>query len=265
MIGNIASDYHVHCGQFNDVYYSPSLVIEILSKSHIAKAWISSTSSCIEWNTEDEKKEIIHLIESEINEAVNMAKSKNIDLTPLYWVLPKRYFEGESIESIMDGSLYKGFKVHPKLKDWNINNELIFNLFTEICEYADKNKMPILIHTGEDESHSPDRFEFFYNKYKNVSFVLAHCKNYHIVVNLFRKYSNLLGDTAFCPLKSYKKICKAGFKNRMHPGTDFPITHWFEYKLDNKKINNTQENYNKIQENLNIMLNTEFEDWSNNM
>lgn len=49
-------DTHVHFGQFEDVYYSPHTVIETLAAHNVKGAYLSSTTSCMAWNDENEKK-----------------------------------------------------------------------------------------------------------------------------------------------------------------------------------------------------------------
>ena len=52
----ITSDYHVHCGQYYENYYQPASIIKALYNNGIKKAWISSTTSCIEWSNDKEKE-----------------------------------------------------------------------------------------------------------------------------------------------------------------------------------------------------------------
>ena len=62
-------DTHVHFGQFEDVYYSPHTVIETLAAHNVKGAYLSSTTSCMAWNDENEKKIIITHIKDEFEEA----------------------------------------------------------------------------------------------------------------------------------------------------------------------------------------------------
>ena len=225
-MGKIVADYHVHCGQYHDIYYEPSTIVKILSKCGIQEAWISSTTSCVSWGNKEEKEYLVRHIEDEIEEACFMASKCKIDLTPLYWVIPQRHFDGESVESIMKNSHYKGFKIHPQNGGWN--DEVVSNkLFAEVCEYAEKHNYPILIHTGEDKNVEPSRFEKFFKEFSRVRFVLAHCKEPKKVIGLFKKYDNIYGDTAFCSKKSLMIIQNSGLSKKMQAGTDFPITHWY--------------------------------------
>lgn len=222
----IYQDYHVHIGQYNNLYYYPAMVVKILHKNGIKETWISSTTSCIKWNNNEEKQNLLDVIDNEIKDVINCGKNYKIKIVPLYWVLPQRYLDGETIESIMDNSLYKGFKIHTYSDDWNENKSYIEELLNDVFNYANEHSMPILIHTGEDSNVHPKRFEKYFAKYHKVKFVLAHCKEPEPIIDLFSKYENVYGDLAFCPIESYKKISSKGFKNRMQIGSDFPITDW---------------------------------------
>jgi predicted TIM-barrel fold metal-dependent hydrolase len=92
---------------------------------------------------------------------------------------------------------------------------------------------------------SPNRFEEYFSNYTNVEFVLAHCKESATIIELFKKYPNVYGDTAFCPEESYNIICEMGFKNRLQYGTDFPIM-----CIDNKSEKNLNSSYKKIKRTL---------------
>jgi hypothetical protein len=46
-------------------------------------------------------------------------------------------------------------------------------------------------------------------------------------IAMFRAHSNVYGDTAFLDAERYNQIAGAGFAGRLIPGTDFPITHYF--------------------------------------
>ncbi|MBQ2354940.1 MAG: amidohydrolase family protein, partial [Treponema sp.] len=121
-------------------------------------------------------------------------------------------------------------------------------LLTLIFEFAQKYKLPLFIHTGLSEADEPLQFEKWFCKFPDVKTHLAHCKDPDATISLFSKHPNLLGDTAFCPHDSYSKICKAGFKDRMLFGTDFPITHWYEQnKNADYDFNSLNKNYQRLQ------------------
>ena len=242
-------DYHVHCGQFKDVYFQPAYVIQALHVNGIKKVWLSSTTSNMDWNNEQEKDLLIDHVEKELEEAMNTGNAFNMEIFPLYWVIPQRHIEGESIEDVMRGFPYRGFKIHPRMIGWKKYNTESQAILYEICKFADDNQMPILIHTGLDIEDSPDRYESLFSAFPAVRFYLAHCKKTDTIIRLFRQYKNLYGDCSFCLEESIRKIYKEGFFNRMCFGTDFPITYLFSTPNCDENViafEELQEHYNKL-------------------
>ena len=117
----------------------------------------------------------------------------------------------------------------PFLNDWNPADKKRADLLTKVFEFAEKKNYEIYFHTGCSETDNPLNFEKWFVEYPQVKVHLAHCKDPEPIIELFSKCENLVGDTAFCPQDSYEAICKAGFKDRMFFGTDFPISHWYEH------------------------------------
>ncbi len=233
-------DCHVHFGQYHHLYYQPSLVVKALHKSGVRRAWVSSTTACIAPDSHEEAQYLSCHIDEEMQEALEEANGLKMTLVPLYWAVPERYCNLDKV----DGSLYAGFKIHPKIGEWG--GKTGNHLLHEICDCASRNRFPILLHTGVDAVDSPSRFERSFAAFPNVTFVLAHCRNAVEIVRLFGKYENLLGDTAFCPAESYREICRAGFQPRMLWGTDFPIPHWYERTDDAVTLSVLTKNYRKI-------------------
>lgn len=233
-------DCHVHFGQYNHIYYQPYLIIRALHRNGVRRAWVSSTTACIAPDSLEEAQYLSRHIDQEMQEATEEASKLKMTLLPLYWAVPGRYCALEKV----DGAMYAGFKIHPKIGEWG--NEIGNNLFRDICICACENHFPVLIHTGVDAVDWPSRFEKYFTGYPEVTFVLAHCRNVGEVLRLFEKYGNVLGDTAFCPTDNYKRICRAGFKTRMLFGTDFPVTHWCERKSDKITLSVLSENYKEV-------------------
>ncbi len=225
---DISSDYHVHCGQYEQAYYQPAFVIRALHAHGIKNVWLSSTTSNIIWNNKTERDLLVQHVEEELLEAINTALEVGINVTPLYWVIPQRFLDGESIISIMNSFPYGGFKIHPRSQGWGLIPDNYVDLMQDICKYAATHNMPILIHSGVDPIDSPCRFEKYFSQFPTVKFVLAHCRETSMIIRLFSQYDNVLGDYSFCPKSSVASIQKAGFISRMQLGTDFPITHWYE-------------------------------------
>ena len=76
---NATVDLHVHFGQYYKTYYQPSTIIKCLYNNGIKEIWASSTTSCINWKNQDEKKQLLQDIEMEIKEAVFTANKYSIN------------------------------------------------------------------------------------------------------------------------------------------------------------------------------------------
>lgn len=230
-------DCHVHFGQYHHLYYQPSLVVKALHRNGVRRAWVSSTTACIAPESSDEARYLSRHIDEEMQEALAEAGKCGMTLVPLYWAVPERYHDLNKV----DGSMYAGFKIHPKIGEWGSENGS--KLLRDVCVCASRKNFPVLIHTGVDDVDSPARFEKNFAEYPDVTFVLAHCRNAREIIRLFGKYDNLFGDTAFCPAEDHENICLAGFRSRMLWGTDFPITHWHERSGDELNLTILSENY----------------------
>lgn len=228
-------DHHVHCGQYEKLYFQPAFVIQALHDNGVKRVWLSSTTSNIRWRNGKEKKQLIEHVEAEIKEALEAGCKYDVEVYPLYWVIPQRHYEGETVTDVMRNFPYKGFKIHPRMADWDNKKADNMSLFHEICEYANNNSVPILIHTGVDYIDLPERFEKFFSYYPSVSFVLAHCRKTGSIIRLFSQYNNVFGDCALCNDSSFRTIYRAGYYNRMYFGTDFPISYWFETNHTNNR------------------------------
>ena len=243
---NTKVDYHVHIGQWYNVYYSYNAVLAALKSIDVEEVWFSSTSSelyCkesfdVKNNNSDSSQlptalELYNLIKNEVLEAMEYGKKIGLRAVPLYWVIPEVHFSTNaniSIEKAMKEVPYKGFKIHPRGNHWNLSDKKTFQLAESVFYYANENKLPILIHCGYDDFENPKLFEKFIAKYQNVKVQLAHCKPVEDTLYMLKKYPNTICDTAFVPEEVQNQIVSAGFENRIKYGSDFPITHWYEMK-----------------------------------
>ncbi|MDD6489872.1 MAG: amidohydrolase family protein [Clostridia bacterium] len=238
-------DYHVHIGQFQNVYYNPYKIVNVLSYYGVAGAYISSTTSCMNWDSVEEKNIIVEHIKAEFDELLLCSTDKNFDARPLCWVIPQRYYEGDSVEQMYSESEYQGFKIHPRAHIWNIDDKKIHILLDDICQIAENKNVPIIIHTGICDFEKPSKFEHWFKKFPKVNFVLAHCKAVDEMMALFTKYSNVFGDVAFSSPSDLQKIINTNYFNRLLFGTDFPITTYKE-NMEFYEDRDLYENYKLI-------------------
>ena len=228
-------DIHTHIGQFYQTKYDFHNIFKALKNNgvdettfaYLTPLFIESALAIDFYKTMTE----------ETKEALSFGEEIGLKVNPLYWIDPMVLFGGFTLESILKDLDYKGLVVHPFLNDWNPADEKRSNLLTQVFQFAKQNNYDIYFHTGCSPTDNPLNFEKWFIEFPEVKVHLAHCKDPKPIIHLFSKCKNLVGDTAFCPEDSYKAICKAGFKNRMFFGTDFPISHWYQdCETENKSV-----------------------------
>ena len=237
------TDYHVHIGQWFDVYYNSKAVFSALKATGTNEIWFSSTSSeryctespaviCGKVSSENlpSARELYEDLKREVSEALDNARDLNLNAHPLYWVVPEIHKSKEaniSIEDAMSSFHYEGFKLHPRGNEWNLDDKKTANLAEDIFSYAEKHNLFILIHCGPDSFELPTKFEHFIASHPNVLVQLAHTRPLDETLYMLKKYPNTLCDTAFAPEDVQVSVKEAGFAERIRYGTDFPITHYF--------------------------------------
>lgn len=244
------TDHHVHIGQFNELYYDPYEVFEIIDstsqKTGITHIMYSSTSTC-----RDDVE--LTLIEEELAYAQNV-KYKKINIEPYLWYIPKYADQGITVESATKSFDYCGIKIHPVAHKWNLNNKNHNQAFHQIFKWASDFSKFILIHCGILECDLPNRFEFFFKEYPLAKVILAHSNPVHETAKIVNKYQNVFCDIACVKENNIKLLqTKVREKNKILFGSDFPTSNYFDVRLFNKYYS-LKEQYLQDCSKLNILL-----------
>jgi predicted TIM-barrel fold metal-dependent hydrolase len=213
-------DSHIHIGQFNEMYYEPVEIIDIVMKAGIESVSFSSTTSC--------KDDVLYAeIEHEISALLsNIPWSPEI-VRPFFWYTPDYIRQGVDVETAMKDLPYKGIKIHPYAHQWDFDNPKEMNVLHNLFDFAGCNMLPVLIHTGMSGVDSANKFEGFFSEYKQTQCILAHCRPLDETIDMLKKYTNVYCDTAFVSEEVVANIVGAGIGDKIIFGTDFPITHYF--------------------------------------
>ena len=249
-------DNHIHIGRFFDIYYDAKTVFKILKDAGVIGFMYSSTTSGETVDSKDAALQLYQKIKEEIIDAQKTAASLNLNSFPLYWIIPlvHRFLPELTLEKVMSEAPYKGFKLHPRANIWDISEPFTRALAESVFIYADKKKLPILIHTGPDIDRA-DLFEPFFRLCTNGKIILAHCRPLDTTLRLLAEYDNVFCDTAFVPPEIVKQINEAGFKSKVLFGSDFPITDYFNNNRENtKKLPNTKDLYKEYIKNIEIYI-----------
>lgn len=214
------NDSHIHIGQFNDIYTTPTELIHYLDSVGVMRFAASSTSIC-----EGDYDKVI----AEMQELVEAGGSK---IYPVLWVLPQMLEDG-GLEKFMDSGInWKCVKIHPQLhpKKWLADERCIVS----VCRFASTLLVPLLIHTGEMSGCYPKQFEHVIKRFPNLVFILAHGRPIEQTVSLMKTYQNVWTDTAFMPINNVVRLYDEKLSDRVLWGTDYPIPKFFFKDLDMK-------------------------------
>jgi predicted TIM-barrel fold metal-dependent hydrolase len=222
-------DNHIHIGQFNEVYYDPIEVIQIVMGAGMEGLCFSSTTSGKEGIKYSE-------IEREISHTLAHIRWSDEIARPFFWYVPDFATQGVTVEKAMRDLPYKGIKLHPLAHHWDLEDEGTAAVLHGLFEYAGHYKLPVLIHTGQNGVDAAGIFSRFFPQYPEVKFILAHCRPLEEAISLL-KNQNVYGDTAFLPSADFVQITEQGLSKKMVLGSDFPITHYFSAKYPEKEGN----------------------------
>jgi predicted TIM-barrel fold metal-dependent hydrolase len=235
-------DYHVHIGQFEDVYYEAEAVFgTVFASGTLRSVHFSSTSTC----AADVK---FSKVEKEIENALLYLRRENLGPNlPWLWFSPEYIKQGVDIEEAMRNIFYFGFKLHPYADNWDFKNKTHMDALHRIFDYTNNDgSMWIVIHTGESGRDSPGRFLPFFIEYPIAPVVLAHGRPASETIELMRRFPQIMCDTAFMPENAFRQIIAAGFSDRVLSGSDFPITHYFANHHEGKSISLAKQYKNDI-------------------
>lgn len=213
-------DEHIHIGQFEDVYYDPVEILDIVMSAGMEGMAFSTVTSCVNNIPYTD-------IEKEIQSFLNRIPYCSTVVHPFLWFTPNYIYQNITIESMFEGLPYQGIKLHPYAHNWCFDNIQHMEALQSIFDYASRNDIPILIHTGYNESDRADRFEQFIREYHSVKCILAHCRPFDITIRMLQEYTNVYCDTAFVEMSKITEIASLGLQEKIIFGSDFPITHYF--------------------------------------
>lgn len=211
------TDFHIHFGQFYDIYTSPAELLLIMDSVGVEHFASSSTTICAgNYNK----------VLAEMSELVLLAENR---VFPVLWIIPSMLRDGGLQRFLDSGIEWKMLKIHPQLNptEWLCGGE---NLRI-VVRLAKKMGLPLLIHTGEQSGCYPSLFERAFRYNPEVTFILAHGRPIQETIQLMLKYQNVWTDTAFMPKDVLRQLVDNNLSNRILFGTDIPINKYFYPRL----------------------------------
>ena len=202
-------DNHVHVGWFTDGYHSPREVWNSEMAAGIDGMAVSSTSTCAE---------LYKVVVREMRELVRIGGNR---IYPILWLTPKMMKRRYALPYMLNSKVrWRGVKMH-----WGAHPEWAHNakLVKRGLDVAKQLKVPVLLHTGNNDNCHAGIFAEMIRNYHNLTFVLAHGRPVDEAIELIEKCPNAFLDTAFMPMCDLQKILNQGLIKKVLFGTDAPI------------------------------------------
>lgn len=234
-------DTHIHVGQFREQYFAPSAIHRLVKLMNIDYYAVSSTTMC-----EEDYPKVIR----EIQTLIDMDGNK---VLPVMWITPEG-LKGNIAWFLESDIKWRCLKVHPFLHphDWQPDGEQ----FREVIGIARELRIPLLIHTGNDETCPCGKYEAMVTRNQDIDFILAHGRPLPQVIPLLRSYPNAYADSAFMPVADMARLIHEGLADKLLWGTDMYIPHYYtpqdnmqscyQHKLDAFKVLCTKEQYEQV-------------------
>lgn len=209
-------DTHIHVGQFNDLYFAPLDIHDLIEQLDVAYYAVSSTTQCEENYTK---------VLSEMKELIRLDGKK---VLPIMWITPEA-LQG-NIAWFMESDInWRMLKIHPFLNqtEWDPKG----NLFEEVLEISKELRLPLLIHTGNEECCKANLYEQAIKNNIDTTFILAHGRPIKYALRIAATYDNAYVDSAFMPVEHMKMFIERGLSEKLLWGTDICIPKYYNYKV----------------------------------
>lgn len=210
-------DTHIHVGQFNDLYFAPSTIHELMEQLDVDYYAVSSTTQC-----EEDYPKVL----SEMEELIGLDDKK---VLPIMWITPEA-LQGNIAWYLESEIRWRMLKIHPFLNqtEWNPKGEL----FAEVLSVSRELRLPLLIHTGNEECCKAYIYEQAIKNNPDITFIFAHGRPIESALRIAATYDNAYIDSAFMPVDHMKMFVDGGLSTKLLWGTDMCIPKHFNRNLD---------------------------------
>lgn len=206
-------DNHVHVGWFSDGFHSPREVWISEMAAGINGMAVASTSTCAE---------IYKNVCRELREIIRLGGAR---VHPLLWLTPRMLKKRYPLPYMLHSKIeWQGVKLHFEAHpEWSRNKKLL----DKAINVARKLSVPVLFHTGNDDSCHAGLFKSIIQTNGDLTFVLAHGRPIDETIDVLHCCPNVFADTAFMPISDILKLVDSGLSERILFGSDAPINKVF--------------------------------------
>lgn len=207
------NDFHVHVGQFNELYFSPEFIRDFLNSVDVDSFAVSSSSICG------------HDIEQTLYDIKRIVSLFGKKAFPVLWITPEMLSDKFLDAFLKSGIEWKCVKIHG-FHNWT--GDCIENAVS-VAQALD---VPFMMHTGGQKCCEAGQYYALCKKYAHQLFVLAHSRPCDEAIFVMKNCENVWADTAFTPVEDIVKMVDAGLEDRIMWGSDYPILELY-YKEQN--------------------------------
>lgn len=141
-----------------------------------------------------------------------------------FWCKPNYEALNDEIEKMIadNRDIIVALKVHPTLSNVSFSDEKM----DPYLKLAEKFKLPVIVHTADDEVANPMRVYEMACRYPDLNFVMAHMglgTDNTLAVDLMEKAPNLYADTTWVPVETTLEVIRRYGSERVMFGSDNPI------------------------------------------
>lgn len=210
-------DTHIHVGQFDDLYFAPSAIHNLMEQLDVDYYAVSSTTQC-----EENYPKVL----SEMEELIRLDDKK---VLPVMWITPEA-LQGNIAWYLESNIGWRMLKIHPFFNqtEWDPKGDL----FAEVLDISQELRLPLLIHTGNEECCKAIIYEQAIKNNPVITFILAHGRPIKDAIHIAMTYHNTYIDSAFMPIDHMKMFIDCGLSEKLLWGTDMCIPMHFNRNLD---------------------------------
>lgn len=204
------TDLHTHFGHYGDKSFSVDYLLITLKNIGIKRFATMPVPVSEDGYIPDNHK------------VLEFLKQDDIEVIPILLTSPLMVQEDPEFEKVADIP-YRIIKIHPYAHRWHKYPHLT----QKILEHAEKESLPVMIHTGYDESQ-PANFINWFEQYTKIDFILAHGRPANQAFKMIKTYKNVWIEISFMDKDGLSLlISDPNIENRILFGTDLPINELF--------------------------------------
>ncbi len=218
-------DTHVHSGSMLSFNMPEATVLKAIEKYNIDIALVSNRQA-----SECDHQQILLPQEVQVPQivcaenSVKFAKENPGKIFAAIWVKPQQEYPDEQLINLIESNLdvIKAIKIHAYHSAVPFDGDRV----EPYIQLANRLNLPVITHTGTNDTDSVDRVYNMALKFPKVNFVMAHMglgSDNSRATQLIGKLPNLYGDTTWVPMENTIKFIKKVGSHKIMFGSDMPI------------------------------------------